>query len=490
MKLTTRLNLALLILAATACGWSCAGQALAQTTQPRPVELSPGADPVTAANTIPPGWTLLLPRGANYNVAPGRTIAPKPGVTVGAYGERDANGAPKLPRPRLMFTGGVVGIDITGKGVTLDSLVIDAVSSTANGKFPGIRIRDAADVKIENCVSRGWTFGVVAHRTKGLTIRGSLLADNFTRDRGKYGNAAGIYAFETDGLVMDRVSFAENGRKSIFDHGAYIAASCGPVTVTGCTFVANSSHGIQMRSGGDISDCLFVDNPIGLSHGLVNGSAVKSGGVSGTVERLVFIGGATIDGSKRGYVAEFGNAADTVARDLLAAHDSQKWDVPYLLNPCKNVTGIPVSPIRIDLARLLSYDWPGHPDRRGVLRTATAATGARERIEALPASAVNLRALLGDVEAAARSDPWTAARGVTVARKALGLDVPPQPNPEQEAARARLLEISARLTELTAQDQRDANVRAALDAGLRVRDTERSALQAERAELQEVVDGN
>ena len=97
-----------------------------------------------------------------------------------------------------------------------------------------------------------------------------------------------------------------------------------------------------------------------MSHGLLNGSAVKGGSVAGTVERNVFVGGATIDGSKRGYVAEFGNAAGTVLRDNLAAHDSQRWDAPFLINPCRNVTGTPAS---VNLSALLG-DAAGTPPAR------------------------------------------------------------------------------------------------------------------------------
>jgi hypothetical protein len=478
MKLTTRRTvLALALTAALACGYDCGSKALAQDTRPAAVvvRLASEGDPVSAANDLPAGGTLLLPRGVTWKIPWARSLAPRDGVTIGAYGDRA-----KLHRPRLIFEGGSEAVRIAGKGVTLDSL--DLVN-VPGGKYVGVNANGAVDAKIENCSIRAFRQNVLAEGARGLTLRGNLIADAYTLWPGQH--AAGVYLYDTTGWVIDRCAFVRNGRSSVYEHAVYVAASCGPGTITGSTFVANSSHGAQMRSGGDCLDSLFLDNPIGLSHGHVNGSAVYPGGVTGTLERLVFVGGGKIAGQPRGYCVEFGNAAGTVARDLLSAHDSQKWDAPFVINASLRVSNPAdvAKPSRLELARLFAYDWPGHPDRRGVLRTATAATGKREDIRTLdPPAPVDLRALLGDVEAAARRDPWTAAKPrVDAARKALGLDgpatppPPPEPTPEQLAARQRIREIDA-----------DLAVRAititALAGQLKEHEDARAALVSERAE--------
>ena len=70
--------------------------------------------------------------------------------------------------------------------------------------------------------------------------------------------------------------------------------------VRGNLFADASSHGLQARSGGTIEDNVFLNDPIGMTFGLVNGSPVTPGGVSGSVRNNVFLGGPSIAGSPRG----------------------------------------------------------------------------------------------------------------------------------------------------------------------------------------------
>lgn len=409
-----------------------------------PIKLPSGADVTAAINS---GASVLLPRGATFAIA--KTLVLADGQTIGAWWSEVGQ---KPPRPRLVFDGltpGFVARNVSG--VRLDSLVIEA---TGGGKLRsyGVECEAAANVTIENCVVSGWRFNVNSHNVTDLTLRGTLIEKSWTVDHA-IGHSSGIYAYQTTTINIDRCAFVRNGLsktggRSMYNHGAYIAASCLPLFVTDTAFVGNSSHGLQARGGGNVSGCIFVDNPVGLSHGLVNGSAIRPGGVSGSVSRLVFIGGAPIDATRIGYCAEFGNSAGTVVSDLLAAHDSQNWDSPFVVNPCLRIENPPyVSPSRIDFVNLLAFDWKGHPTdvtRQRVLREATPATGKRERIERLAPAPVNLRTLLGDVEAAARRDPWVCARNaVKAARDALKLDVDPF-----AAERAALEKIDAALPAL------------------------------------------
>lgn len=456
---------------------------------PNPIQLAPNGDLLAALNALPVAATLLLPRGETFNVPAGRgPLVLKDGQTIGSYWDETK---PKPPRPRIVFAGDKIGVDIGGsRDVKLDSVQVEAAG---NGKCAGVEIHDAANILLENCVVRGWRMNVTVKKARGLVVRGCLIADSWTADAEDFGHSSGLYAYQTTGIVLDRSAFVGNGYKpgtakpTIFNHGVYIHGSCGPSDVFDCTFVANSSHGLQQRSGGNARGNLFWDNPIGHSHGLVNGSLAFKGGVGGAVERNVYVGGATIDGERRGYALEFGNAASTIARDLLAAHDSQKHDAPFLINPCQRVTnpGEVVSPCRVEMTRVFAYQWPGFPPTRtGVLRVATPAVGGRERVEVLPAAApaVDLRALLGDVEAAARRDPWVcAARAVRAARNALGLD---GPTPGQiAAARARVKAIDLEDAALVAR-------RAPLSETIAGIDAKRRALAEEREELMVQIGGD
>src|SRR6185295_2311577 len=99
---------------------------------------------------------------------------------------------------------------------------------------------------------------------------------------------------------LDGVS---GGDPTSFNHNVYLRADNTDVVVVGNVFAHASSHGLQARAGGRIENNLFLDNPIGMSFGLVNGSPATAGGVSGRVSGNVFAGGgdSTIAGFVRGW---------------------------------------------------------------------------------------------------------------------------------------------------------------------------------------------
>ena len=107
---------------------------------PNPVKLAPNGDLITAFSALPVAGTLLLPRGATFDVPPGRgPFVLKDGQTIGAYQPEPPT--PKLPRPRIVFTGDRTGVDIGGnRDVKLDSIQIEA---SGGGKFVGVEIHDA-----------------------------------------------------------------------------------------------------------------------------------------------------------------------------------------------------------------------------------------------------------------------------------------------------------------------------------------------------------
>src|SRR3712207_5292995 len=79
------------------------------------------------------------------------------------------------------------------------------------------------------------------------------------------------------------------------------------VVVRGNVFSNASSHGLQARSGGVIENNVFLNNPLHLSFGHVNGSPVKPGGVTGSIRNNVFLGGGDIGSLRRGLGVELGN---------------------------------------------------------------------------------------------------------------------------------------------------------------------------------------
>ncbi len=167
------------------------------------------------------------------------------------------------------------------------------------------RISDyATDISVEPY------FGSVTN----LTIRRSEILDAYSANGS---HSEGLYANGVQGLVLQGNVFDHDGwnasvpgaEATIFNHDAYLSSDNSGVVVTDNIFADASSHGLQARSGGDIESNLFLNDPIGMSFGLVNGSPVTPGGVSGIVNGNVFIGAATINGQVRGYGMEIGNTS-------------------------------------------------------------------------------------------------------------------------------------------------------------------------------------
>jgi hypothetical protein len=113
--------------------------------------------------------------------------------------------------------------------------------------------------------------GASAHN---LQIRRCTIADHW----GAGARMQGTYLWNIDGVLMQDTFLHHNGWKpgaarslpldqgggSIHNHNAYINQPCKNVVVHQCVTSAPSSHGIHLKCGGLIQDCLAVDCPIGF----------------------------------------------------------------------------------------------------------------------------------------------------------------------------------------------------------------------------------
>ena len=116
---------------------------------------------------------------------------------------------------------------------------------------------------------------------------------------------------------------------TIYNHDVYLSADNSGVVVSGNIFAHASSHGLQARSGGVVQNNLFIDDAIAMSYGLVNGSPMTAGGVSGTVSGNVILGGDNIGPLTRGGGIEIGNIAPggntTITDNLFADGLPTAW---------------------------------------------------------------------------------------------------------------------------------------------------------------------
>ena len=125
---------------------------------------------------------------------------------------------------------------------------------------------------------------------RNVKIRRSVITDAWST-RGK---AQGMYATDVSGLTLEENVFDHNGWNSrigganatALSHNAYIASDSDNIVVRGNVFSDAGSHGLQARAGGQITNNLFVQNPIHMSFGLVSGSSVKPGWKNESASRV------------------------------------------------------------------------------------------------------------------------------------------------------------------------------------------------------------
>ena len=302
-------------------------------------------------------------------------------LVIGAYGD----GA----RP-MIKAGSRTALDVNAQDV--DHLAIVGIHFSAHTRDPnasnfsrtsgsyGIRFVAGTDgLLIEDVVIDQFTNNLLLQGYGGtqnnVRIRRSIITDAYGLD----GKSQGMYATKVNGLLLEENVFDHNGWNSrvsgggasALSHNAYIAFDCNGVVVKGNVFSDASSHGLQARAGGVVQDNLFLDNPIHMSFGLVNGSELKPGGVSGTVEGNVMLGTRSIGGSYRGWAMELGNIKGATVRNNIVANDGTSGGAAAIMigfgsNVANSSQGVGVNNLVIE--NNIVYDWMQGMSLSGGLR--------------------------------------------------------------------------------------------------------------------------
>lgn len=168
---------------------------------------------------------------------------------------------------------------------------------------------------------------------KNLTLHRNIVANNWaTPDQG---HSQGMYAQCVDGLTMEENYFDANGyydgivgaTRTVFNHDVYVNAKTKNVVAKGNIFSRASATGIQMRAGGVFEGNLVVQNPIGVTFGIVYGGTdpknphVVPGGVVGSVKGNTFLEGVDIDAANpRASALNLGNLKDVTVEGNVFAH--------------------------------------------------------------------------------------------------------------------------------------------------------------------------
>jgi hypothetical protein len=256
---------------------------------------------------------LLLKKGDTWNSNFGywskMGISASDPIVIGAYGSG--------PRPTL-DTGNQSAF--TDGGNTLANVDIIGLKMVANARGAagpnGINVDSKVDnFLIENCDIQDYGNDIVFQEYYGpmdnITIRRSIIADAWS---GNGSHSQGLFCDGCHGITLEQNVFDHNGWNlatggwmTIFNHDVYITADNSGLVAIGNTFSNASNFGLEARCGGTIENNLFYNDADGLDFGLVDGSPLTPGGVSGTISGNVFSGSHTIGGVTYGGAVMIGN---------------------------------------------------------------------------------------------------------------------------------------------------------------------------------------
>jgi hypothetical protein len=267
---------------------------------------------------------LLLKRGDVWNEAiggwnfSGRSESEP--MLIGNYGSGELPEL-KTGSKNGLTTGGNDVNHLFIQGIHINASSRDAGSSDFKGQAGGdygIQILSKTDgLTIEGCEIENFRMNVSVQKFYGpitdVVLRRNSIHHSWSTP--STGHSSGLYAEGINGISLLENVFDHNGwneqapgsAATVFNHGTYMRADNLNVQVIGNIFSNASAHGLQARAGGDIKNNLFINNPVHLSWGLVNGSPIKPGGINGEVSGNVFLGSRDINGSARGWGIEIAN---------------------------------------------------------------------------------------------------------------------------------------------------------------------------------------
>jgi hypothetical protein len=254
---------------------------------------APVASIAKAAVLTKPGDTLLLKRGDTWGQGLGSWG--KSGVTISAYG----SGA----NPKIASS--AKGLEISrASNFTVRGITFVGLNKTSN--FGIVTTGGNGNLTIADCDVSGYRMNIVLQGYFG-PINGAKVLNTRVAYTNGIGMSSGLFAEGVNNLTLSNSLFDHNGGSgSMYNHGAYIMASCNNFVATGNTFSNNAAAGMQARAGGLISGNTFKSNGIGLTVGIVNGAGYqKDGGVTCTVTNNTFTGPGY--GLNTGYGLDLGN---------------------------------------------------------------------------------------------------------------------------------------------------------------------------------------
>jgi len=132
------------------------------------------------------------------------------------------------------------------------------------------------NIFLQDCKFEGFQFNLVFQGYNGGSINNIVIYRCIVNnafghwDKAVSGHSSGIYAQSVTNMEFVECTFDRNGwnanvkgaQRTKFNHNLYIQYNCENVNMRRSIITRGSSHGLQLRSGGDIVDNLFVRNAL------------------------------------------------------------------------------------------------------------------------------------------------------------------------------------------------------------------------------------
>ncbi|WP_460804545.1 immunoglobulin-like domain-containing protein [Microbulbifer agarilyticus] len=244
-------------------------------------------------------------------------------------------------RPLLM-SGARDGLRASGGGGSpkiIDNLVFSGLHFYAQTRDPdastfvevtnnrGINwFRGSTYLLFEDNYIEHYKEGIQMHDLDNLNISGVVIRRNIIVDSFAVGaHSQGMYLAQTDGVLIEENIFDHNGwhaelagaQATKFNHSVYIQKGNVGVEVHNNIISRSSSHGMQLRPGGEILGNFLIRNPISILLGLND-----DGDDDGAVRNNVILNGNDInsDNAKRGWGIDFNPQNNAIVENNIIAH--------------------------------------------------------------------------------------------------------------------------------------------------------------------------
>ncbi len=205
-------------------------------------------------------------------------------------------------------------VDVIGVG--FDPLYRDPTSASYNpsmvGGTDGFRFyTPGGNVLIEDCSFSYFKINIdLEGGGTNFTVRRDVVTDAYNLNA----HAQGMYCDNVSDVTVTQCVFDHNGwlanlagSQQGFNHDMYFSAATSDMTVQDNVIAEASFSGVMARSGGDIDNNLFVNDPVAVVFGDANGADSTPGGVVGSLLNNVVVGNATFDGGNNDQGFEIGN---------------------------------------------------------------------------------------------------------------------------------------------------------------------------------------